>query len=101
MIKICACYCGSSDSLVRSFLKKNNYLDWATIPIVKGKDKCRSMISTYLGIPEMQMLDNFLKDASKWAVIIGIDGTSCRWADIAHGGPKAAIDAGFIIDEFA
>lgn len=100
MILACGCYCGSTDNLIRNFLKSHGYPGWANISISKGKEKSRSMISTYMGIPEIQMLDNFLQNASKWAVIIGIDDGVCRWADIAHGGPKAAIDAGFIVDQF-
>lgn len=101
MILACGCYCGSTDNLIRNFLKRNNYRDWATIKIVKGKDKTRAMLGSLPRRDEIIMLDNFVQSASKWAVVIGIDDNACRWADIAHGGPKAAIDAGFIVAQFA
>ena len=100
MLATCGCYCGSTDNLIRNFLKAHGYQDWMTIPIAKGKERSRAMLNILPQYPEVQMLDNFLKDASKWAVIIGWDDTSCRWADIAHGGPKAGIDAGFLVDQF-
>lgn len=101
-IRVCGCMCGSTDNLIRGFLERNGFKDWATISIPKGKEKSKWMVSTLPQYPEMQMLNNFLDTASKWAVILGFDDEgNCRWADIAHGGEKSKIDAEFILREFA
>lgn len=51
--------------------------------------------------PEKEMLKNFLKDASKWAVIVGYSGTEMKWSDIAHNGAKSRIEAEFVVKEFS
>lgn len=102
MIACCGCQCGSTDNLIRGFLSKRGFADWATIEIPKGREKSRWLVSVLPKFPEMEMLDNFLKDASKWAVIIGYDRAgNCRWTDIAHGGEKSRVDAELILDQFA
>ena len=101
MISIIACQCGSSDSLVRSFLKSINYKDWLDIPIKKGREKSLASFSQFPPTPEKEMLKNFLKDASKWAVIVGYSGTEMKWSDIAHNGAKSRIEAEFIVKKFS
>ena len=99
-IACCGCQCGSTDSLIRNTLKNGGYEEWLNVPIAKGKSQSRSLLSSLPQLPEIRMLDSFLERASKWAVIIGWDGESCRWADVAHGGVKSKIEAEFIIKEF-
>lgn len=101
MIAVCSCQCGSTDNLIRNFLKRNGYLDWASIPIEKGRDKSFSLLSYIPPYPEVDMLKNFLKNSSKWAVIIGWDDEKCKWSDISHGGPKEHIEAEFVVKTFA
>lgn len=101
MIKVCSCLCGSTDSLIRNCLKNNGYQDWMTIPIIKGKEKSRHLVASLPQFPEAQMLDHFLENASKWAVIIGWNENGMRWADIAHNGSQSRIEAEFIIGTFA
>ena len=101
MLATCACLCNSSDSLIRNFLKQANYQDWLAIPIVKGKEKSRSLISTLPNFPEKQELDRFIQNSSKWGLIIGYNENGMRWADIAHYNPKTRIDAEHIVDTFA
>lgn len=101
MIKIIACYCGSSDSLVRNYLKSVNYPEWMSIPITKGKEKSLSVINQLPPSDGKEMLKSFLRDASKWAVIIGYNETECKWSDIAHNGPKSRIEAEFVIKTFS
>lgn len=100
MIKIIACYCGSSDSLVRNFLKSINYEHWLDISVEKGKDKSLSVVNQLPQTPEKDMLKSFLSNASKWAVIIGYDGETMRWSDIAHNGPKSKIEAEFVVKNY-
>lgn len=100
MIAVVACNCGSSDSLVRKFLKNIGYPDWVSIPVVKGKEKSLSVTNQLPPSPEKEMLKNFLKGASKWAVIIGYDEANVRWSDIAHNGPKSRVEAEALVNHF-
>ena len=100
MIAVCACHCGSSDSLARNFLKSAGVSDWMSMPIHKGKEKSLSFLNNLPPVAEKEMLANFLKGASKWVVIIGYDQTSARWSDIAHNAPKSTIEAEFIVRNF-
>lgn len=99
-IGVIACHCGSSDSLVRNFLKSVGYPDWMNIPVNKGKEKSIAFLNQLPPTPEKEMLRNFLKDASKWAVIIGYDQENMKWSDIAHNGPKSRIEAEFVVKNF-
>lgn len=101
MILVCTCQCGSVDSLVRNFLKSAGYEDWLSIPINRGREKSLAILNYLPPTPEKEMLKNFLKGASKWAVIIGYDDTTVKWSDIAHNGPKSRIEAEFVVKAFA
>lgn len=100
-ILVCACHCGSSDSLARNFLKSVGFQDWLSIPVVKGKEKSLALTNELPPSAEKEMLKSFLKDASKWVVIIGHDGVAVRWSDIAHHGVKSKIEAEFIVKSFS
>ena len=101
MIVVVTCLCGSVESLARNTLNRCGSKDWATIKIHKGKEKSRQIISTLPQFPEIQMLNNYLKDASKWVVIIGYDENNCRWTDVAHNAAKSKIEAEFVVSTFA
>lgn len=100
MIAVCSCQCGSVDSLIRNFLKSVGYEDWYNIPIAKGREKSLAILNYFPPVPEKDMLKSFLKDASKWAVIIGYDNNSMRWSDIAHNATKSRIEAEFVVHHF-
>lgn len=100
MISICTCNCGSVESLARNFLKSAGYQDWLSIPIVKGRDKSLSLLNQLPPTDEKEMLMSFLKNATKWVVIIGYDGQRCKWSDIAHNGAKSRIEAKFVVENF-
>lgn len=101
MIRIIACFCGSSASLAQNFLKSIGHSNWLSIPIEKGKDKSIAVLNSLPPVPEKDMLKNFLKGASKWVVIIGYDEYSMKWSDISHNAPKSKIEAEFIVKQFA
>lgn len=101
MIGVIACHCGSSDSLVRGFLKSVGYPEWMDIPVIRGKDNSIAFLNQLPPTPEKEMLGSFLKDASKWAVIIGYTDDQMRWSDIAHNGPKSRIEAEFVVKSFS
>lgn len=102
MIVCVACQCGSSDSLVRTRLERYGYADFLKVPIIKGKEKSLAKLNTLPQFDEIQMLKNHLKNASRWAVVIGYNDNICRWVDLANG--KAIInnvDLELIISHFA
>lgn len=99
-IKVCTCLCGSTDQLARQTLKQFGYPDWLSIQIPQGKEKSLRMLELMPQFPEVEMLRNFLKDASKWVVIIGWDDESCRWSDIAHNSNKSRIEAEFVVQKY-
>ena len=101
MVIAIACHCGGSQSLVRNFLHSVGYQDWADIQIYQGKEKSLAVLNQVPPTPEKDMLKSFLRDASKWAVIIGFTDTQMKWSDIAHNGPKARIEAEFVVKTFA
>ena len=101
MIVVVTCLCGSVESLARNTLNRCGYKDWATIKINKGKEKSRQVLSALPQFPEIEMLDNYIKNASKWVVIIGYDENNCRWTDVAHNGDKSKIEAEFVVSTFA
>lgn len=100
MIAVCTCRCGSTESMARNFLKSVGYPDWLSIPVHEGKEKSLSLVNQLPPTPEKEMLQHFLKNASKWVVIIGYNDTACRWSDIAHNGPKSRIEAEFVVSTF-
>jgi len=99
-LAVVTCMCGSVTNMARNFLKSAGYKDWLTIPIVQGKEKSRRVLEQIPNFPEVEMLDHFLKDASKWVVIIGYNDKACRWSDIAHNAPKSKIEAEYIVENF-
>ena len=100
-ISACSCNCGSSDQLIRNFLKSVGYQDWLSIPIEKGKERSLALLNYLPPAPEKEMLKSFLKGASKWAVIVGYDEKMVKWSDIAHNGPKSRIEAEFVVEAFS
>lgn len=100
-IAVIACQCGSSESLARNFLKSVNYPDWMGIQVIRGKEKSLAVLNQLPPVPEKEMLENFLRGASKWVVIIGYNQNGMRWSDIAHNGPKSAIEAEFVVKNYS
>lgn len=101
MILATGCECGSTDPMIRGFLKKEGYKDWLMVPIIKGKEKSLRMLRGVPQYPEIEMLQNYVKNASKWAVIVGYNEQGCRWADLTHGKAKSKVEASLILESFA
>lgn len=99
-LAVVACMCGSSESMARNFLKSVGYPDWLTIPVYRGKEKSKSMLNQFPPVPEREMLEHFLQDASKWVVIVGYDQSSMKWSDISHNAPKSRIEAEFVVKNY-
>lgn len=100
-IAVVTCMCGSVTSLARNFLQSVGYPDWMSIPIHQGREKSLAVLNYLPQTPEKEMLQSFLKNASKWVVIIGYDQDSVKWSDIAHNATKSRIEAEFVVKNFA
>ena len=99
-LAVVTCLCGGSESLVRNYLHSIGYPEWMNIPIHQGKEKSLAVLNQLPPAPEKEMLQSLLKNAGKWAVIIGYDDGSMRWSDIAHGGTKTKIEAELVVKTF-
>lgn len=101
MIAACTCQCGSVDSLIRNYLKSIGYEGWLNIPIARGKEKSLALLNQLPPTTEKEMLQSFLKDASKWAIIIGYNSREMKWSNIARDAAKSRIEAEFVVRAFA
>lgn len=99
-LAVIACMCGSSDSLVRNFLHSVGYPEWSSIPVTRGKEKSLAVLNQLPPSSDKEMLNSLLKNASKWAVIIGYNEDGMKWSDISHNGPKSRIEAEFVVRNF-
>ena len=97
-----ACQCGGADGWIRSKLKKFNYPGSLTIPITKGKDKALSLVASLPQTQEVTDLAGHIQNASKFAIIIGTDGDTTKWVDVANGHwLENDVNAEFIIRDFS
>lgn len=101
MIKTVACHCGSADLMIRGFLSDRGYKDWSTIPITRGREESISATNSLPPCQEKQDLIQYIRNASKWSIVIGYDDQFVRWADLANGGDKSRIDAEFVVANFS
>lgn len=103
MIACVSCTCGFADNLIRTRLDKYGYGEALSIPIIKGKEKTGSFLNTLPQVyEELTMLRNYLRTASKYAIVIGYDEYGMRWVDLANG--KAIfnnVDLERILENFA
>lgn len=101
MIVAVACMCGGADGWIRSKLKKFGYAGALTIPIAKGKERAIAAARNLPSGPEEAELEAHIRNSSKFAIIIGTDGTNLRWVDVVNGTYlKNDVDAEFIIRDF-
>lgn len=97
-----SCQCGGADGWIRSKLKKFNYQGALSIPITKGKEKALSLVASLPQTQEATDLAAHIKNASKFAIIVGTDGEHVRWVDVVNGTwVKNDVDAEFIVRDFA
>lgn len=101
MIVCLSCLCSSSDSLIRNLLKSAGYPDWISIHIEQGKERSLRALRQLPRFSEIEMLEQYIKGASKWAVIVGYNENACRWSDIAHNGQKSRIEAELLVQNFS
>lgn len=100
-ISIITCRCGSTESMARNFLHSAGYPEWMNVPVHQGKENSLVILNQLPPTPEKEMLQSFLRDASKWVVIIGYNQDSMKWSDISHNGPKSRIEAEFVVKAYS
>lgn len=101
MLYAVACQCGGADGWIRGKLRKFNSPQALTIPITKGKEKALKFVSTLPQTPETSDLALHIRAATKFAIIIGTDGTFLRWVDVVNGHYVVNdVEAEFIIRDF-
>lgn len=100
MIACCGCNCGSTESLIRQFLKSQGYTDWLTIPVAIGKEKSLRLLERLPNDPMVPPLADYIKKRGRYAVLIGYDEDALRWVDLV-GGVKASIEAECLVERFA
>lgn len=102
MLYAIACQCGGADGWIRSKLRKFNYPGALAIPITKGKDKALSLVASLPQTQEVTDLAGHIQNASKFAIIIGTDGDTAKWVDVANGHwLENDVNAEFIIRDFS
>lgn len=77
-----ACNCGNSTPLLRSFLRGAGVPNYLDVPLFKG-NKAKEWAYQNAALPD---LAQYLKRASAFAIIVGIDpvSQSYDWVDINH-----------------
>lgn len=96
-----ACQCGGADNWIRSKLKKFGFRQALLIPITKGKEKSLRQVATFPQTPNTLDLINHIKNATKFAIIVGTDGESLRWVDVVNGHYVVNdVNAEFIIRDY-
>ena len=100
MITLLICRCANSEPLIRKALREAHRPDWATHPVIKGKEQCLNYLNT---LPENQATGSlllYLQRSSSWSIILGIDGDDYRWVDVGHATVKDRLDAEIILENF-
>ena len=101
MIFIFACSCGGAETLLRQKLKRYGYADWATIPLVQGKERSLRELDSAKDIPEVAMLISHISNSSSFAIILGTKNQKTAWADVSRNDFPSDVRAENIIKSLA
>lgn len=84
MIWLFSCACGGSESLLRKKLRRWGYQHWDTAPLYQGKEKAIQQLASANDIPEVDALLSFIRNSSKYAVVLGSKDGQVAWSDVSH-----------------
>lgn len=102
MIAAVGCSCGSTDKVIRGKLEKYGYRGFLEIQVHKGKEKSLRKIDSLPQFEEIKILREYVKKASKYAIIIGYDEEDARWVDLVNGKRVVNdVEAELLINRFA
>lgn len=105
MLKILTCECTSATPLVQQLLRRTETPNWMDIPVHKGKEHCRTVLSyfpdPYKELLSFRALYDYLENASSFAIVVGYDDTTFYWADIHSNAPADVLQAEAILKRFA
>lgn len=100
MITAVACACGSSEKLVRVRLQMAGVEDYMSVPLAIGRDKSLNAVSELPKYPEIEVLPEYIKNHSSYAVIIGYDEEGADWVDITRDGEMGQMKLKVIARDF-
>lgn len=99
------CDCGGAERLLRKVLSDANVNNWLDIPVYKGKARFQEFYNScpeeYKNTLEMGALNQYITNASKYTVVLGMKNGHICWADSSHGDVKSRLDAQVICERFA
>lgn len=101
MITVVTCRCGSTEQLARRFLNEAGCPNPLEVPLYEGKEASLSFANSLLQYPEAGMLANYVKNSSKWVIIVGWNEKGFRWADIVHSPTASRVEGQLIVETFA
>lgn len=104
MIYCLTCSCGGVDKTVREALNKAGDKEWLVRPIVRGKQNTITAIRKLekevdgLMVADLELYAN---GRSKFAIILGVEGTRAAWRDLLAKDQTSAMEAIDIIKRYA
>lgn len=99
-LMVLTCMCGGVENLSRNVLRRNGDPNYMSTPLYRGRDKSLSALNTIPQFPELDVLRQFLKAHTKYAIVLGYDDKSFRWANMVSAHVDEKIDAELIIDKY-
>lgn len=100
MITLLSCRCSGAEPLLRRAMSAAHYERWLEEPIIKGKAACLQYLSTLPENIETGSLYQLIERSSSWAVVLGQNGDSFRWANVGDGSLKGRLDAEIILEKY-
>lgn len=100
MLMVLTCLCGGVENLSRRVLQRAGHPDYMKVPIHKGREKSLAALNTIPQFQELEPLRNFLKEHTRYAVVLGFNDKGCRWANAASPNAKEVVDTELIIDKY-
>ena len=104
MILLLACSCSGVVPLLRGVLREAGHSGWLDYPVYQGKQEALKTLDQfpdfYKQLPEFGALRGSISNRSSFAVAIGYDKDTFRWADVAMGDLKSKLDAEVIVRDY-
>ena len=99
------CDCGGAERLIRKVFSDAGIQNWLNVPIYKGKARFKEFFNDcpdeYKNTLEMGALNQYITNASKFTVVLGMKNGHICWADSSAGDIKSRLDAQVICEKFA
>lgn len=100
MIIAVACACGNSEKLIRSRLKSVGVDDYMSVPLAIGREKSLRAINDIPKHPEIDVIPEYIRSHSSYAVVIGYDDEGANWVDVTKDGEYGMMKLHVIVRDF-